>query len=82
MAVEFTVDRKGRPTACRLVESSTNRRLNAAVLAAVREWSFRPGTLNGQSVPRTVIVPFHLIRRDDYPAPFVPAFVRGTRGST
>jgi TonB family protein len=82
VTVEFTVDRSGRPTDCRMIASSRNRRLNAAVVDAVREWSFRPGTINGKAVPRTVIVPFHLVRWDDYPRPFVPAFIRKSPAAT
>jgi TonB family protein len=82
VTVEFTVDRKGRPTDCHLIANSRSLRLNAAVIAAVREWHFKPATIDGQSVSRTVIVPFHLIRWDEEPNPFVPAFVRKARAST
>jgi protein TonB len=82
VTVEFTVDPRGRPTDCHLVANSRSLRLNAAVIAAVRAWRFRPATIGGKPVPRTVIVPFHLIRWDEEPNPFVPAFVRKARATT
>ena len=48
--VEATIDRQGNVIEARIVKPLPMG-LDAAALNAVRQWKFRPGTLNGQPVP-------------------------------
>jgi len=58
--IEATIDERGHVTEARILRSVTL--LDAAALAAVRQWRFTPALLNGEPVPvvMTVTVNFQL----------------------
>lgn len=55
--VRATVAANGRVERLELVQGSGNRHLDRAASEAVRRWTFRPATRNGQPVSADVIVP-------------------------
>lgn len=55
--VEVTVATDGSVERLDLVEGSGNRDLDRAALEAVRRWTFRPATRDGQAVSANVVVP-------------------------
>jgi protein TonB len=50
VSISAVIDETGRMVNPRVVRSSDSR-LDDLALAAVREWRWRPGTMNGQPVP-------------------------------
>jgi TonB family protein len=56
--VSFVVDAKGNVKNVRPVDS-TDRRFEAAAIAAVSKWKFQPGRRDGESVPALVVIPFY-----------------------
>jgi TonB family protein len=55
--VQVTVAADGSVERLQLAEGSGNRELDRAAMEAVRRWTFKPATRNGQAVAATVIVP-------------------------
>ena len=55
--VQATVAPDGSVERLELAEGSGNRDLDRAALEAVRRWTFKPATRNGQPVSSTVVVP-------------------------
>ena len=60
VVVECVIDREGRVASARVLRSIPL--LDAAALAAVQQWLYRPTLLNGErvAVQMTVTVRFHL----------------------
>jgi protein TonB len=56
VVVEFTITKTGSVSDARVV-SSTNRRLDAPTLAAIRKWTFTPETRDGVAVNSVAIQP-------------------------
>ncbi len=61
--VRADVGADGVPTAVAVVEGSGTRELDRAALDAVRRWRFRPGQVDGQPVPGSVVVPIEFSMR-------------------
>lgn len=58
VVVEVTIDEQGNVTGTRLLES-LDENIDRKVLAAVREWRFRPATVDGMAVSSRQDVHFH-----------------------
>jgi TonB family protein len=56
--VSFVVDARGNVRNVRPVESS-DRRFEAAAIAAVSKWKFQPGVRDGEAVPTLVVIPIN-----------------------
>jgi len=58
VVVEVTIDERGNVTATRLLES-LEQNIDQKVVAAVREWRFRPATVDGMAIRSRQDVHFH-----------------------
>ena len=56
LVISMTIDATGKPTNLKLVRSADDRIVNERILAAVSQFRYQPGTVNGQPVdfPYTV----------------------------
>jgi protein TonB len=58
------VDSTGTPTTVTVVATSGSDALDDSAVAAVRKWSFRPGSINGVAVDSQVEVPIRFSLKD------------------
>jgi len=58
VVVEVTIDARGNVTETRLLESLAED-IDQKVVAAVRQWRFRPATVDGRAIPSRQDVHFH-----------------------
>lgn len=59
VVVACMVDASGKVTSAKIRNSSGNRALDDAALAAVRKWKFKPAVRNGKAAKATALVPFN-----------------------
>ena len=57
VVLSVSVDENGRPVSVTKRKSSGNGELDAAAIATVREWRFRPAKLDGKPVPARLEIP-------------------------
>ncbi|RDZ28703.1 energy transducer TonB [Lysobacter silvisoli] len=57
VVLKVTIGTDGKPSAINLLRSSQNKTLDDSAVAAVRGWTFRAATRNGQPVPISIQVP-------------------------
>lgn len=60
VTVAVAIDANGTTSHASIVRSS-HEELNAPCLAAVKQWTFKPATENGQAIASNVYIPFHFI---------------------
>lgn len=56
VVVDFVVDTEGRPVRVSAIKS-TRKEFEAAAIAAVQKWRFKPGTIDGKPAPVHMAVP-------------------------
>lgn len=61
--LKLRVDVQGEVSGVSVV-SSTNKAFSSEAIKSVSKWYFQPGTVNGEAVPQTVLVPVNFLIED------------------
>src|SRR5205814_3202124 len=61
VVIEATIDERGNVTAAHVLRSVAL--LDAAAVAAVRQWKFAPARLNGEAIPVVITVTVNFVLR-------------------
>lgn len=77
VALNFMVDPQGKPYEITVIESTGNKRLERAAVAAAEDWEFEPATLDGTAIDAGLTMKVHFVLTGESSAS--PDFVKAYR---